>query len=628
MKNVFCFLISGIMMGVVFSVYVFGDEAITSSSAVSAVSQSTLEGISKWAEKEVKEAIENGIVPKELQGDYTKNITRKEFCKLCSAVMKAWNNGLEYKKGNLNFFDTNDEDILLCAEKGIVSGVGNNKFAPDNSIKRQEAARMLYNTLNNGTIVVSEMHGKSVDTALECCIPHSFDDGGEIKNWARNEINHMYRYGVMLGVSDNNYDPDGFYTREQAICTFLRLFNCYGNMEVNPVPDVEYYPCGQTAKDYISDGEAYAYGYSKENYKADYIDSKGNKYTEKEKGYIYPFDKKLGVFITSTGVGVGGGTVVDKEGNESEVINYDAFLLGSNFVVNFDKTFSNSTMYSLPDMKEIFSGNGMISYIGDNLCEFIDADFSSSIIDSKGNVILDKSKGYKHSSGQFTKIYNGVFVLVNKNGGFDILNSKCEVLKHFKVNSSWSLLDSIGTNAHFYNEKNDKHIFYRCYSGIAKEYDYVTLTENNEAIVRGPHFHNYILNADGTVKFDAGSLGYKNVEKVDGFDFYKVLKDNGESGLCDIVDKNGKIIKKDISRDLLVDKSGVFAYITDRNIINFFDFYGSELGKVDLSNVYSSSTKIKIKFINGMLFVENYYHDDDKENINGIYITPQGKRFI
>ncbi len=624
--NIFAvFLIGGLMAETVFLTNIFGADISTSSGAFSIISENVLDGVSSWAEKEVRVAIEKGLVPESLQGDYTKNITREEFCGLCAAVMKAWGSNSEYKSGGPAFSDTDNEEVLICAEKGIVSGVGGGKFAPDNPIKRQEAARMLYNTLNIGTKVISEKHYRAGDAALDCCVPHSFDDGGEIRSWARDEINHMYRYGVMLGVSDNNYDPDGYYTREQAICTFLRLFNCYGNMEANPIPDVEYYPYGETAKDYISDGTAYAYGYNKENYKANYIDSKGNRYTEKEKGYVYPFDRKLGTFITSTGVGVGGGIIVDKDGNETD-IPYGVSI-NSDVAVKFDGYIFHSTMYSLPDMKEIFSGDGLLSWIGDNLYEIFDADFSSAVavIDSKGNVIIDKYKGYKHS--QSTRLYNGVFVLADKSGGYDILNSKCEVLKHFNVDSSWSLSESVGSNAHFYDEKNNKHIFYRCYSGIAAEYDYVTLTENNEAIVRGPHFHNYILNSDGTVKFDAGSLGYKNVEKIDGFDFYKVLKDNGESGLCDIVDKNGKIIKKDISRNLYVDKSGVFAYITDISVINFFDFYGSDLAKIDLSDVYGDS-KISIKFINGMLFAENYYPDEAREDISGLYVTPMGKRFM
>ncbi len=634
MKRFLCFLISGVVVGSMFSAGVFVADTFTSPGAVSAVSEKTLNGVSDWAENEVRAAIEKGLVPEILQKDYTKNITREEFCGLCAAVLKAWGSDFEYKNSDIIFLDTSNRYVLECAEIGIVNGVGDDKFAPNNPIKRQEAARMLYNTLSVGTSVMDNLHNSS--KTPECCIPHSFNDGGIIRNWARDEIAHMYRYGVMLGVSEDNYDPDGYYTREQAICTFLRLFNCYGNMEANPIPEADYYPYGQTAKDYISDGIMYAIDYDKENYRANYIDSEGNRYTEKEKGYIYPFDKELGIFFTSMGVGLGLSVVIDKDGKETNIPADYQILKNSGAAIKFESNILQSTLYSVPDMKEVFSGNGVLYKIGDNLYEFVEADSSSAIIDSKGNVIIDKSKGYTHRE-LFTTMYNGFFVLANKNGGCDILNSKCEVIKHCDIDPSWNLWDSVGTNAHFYNSDNDKHIFYRCYSGVAAEYDYVTLTENNEAIVRGPHFHNYILNADGSVKFDAGKFGYKNVEKVRDFDFYQVLKDNGESGLCDIVDKNGKVIKTNINRGLgaaaipsmpvAIDKSGVFAYVKNK-VVKFFDFYGNDLGEFDLSGVYGSDTEVDIKFINGMLFVTNFYPGDEREDVSGIYITPQGKRFI
>lgn len=78
---------------------------------------------------------------------------------------------------------------MNCAKLEIVSGVGNNKFAPQNPIKRQEAARMLYNTLNVATPVIYESHGKAPMGFYPDDVSHSFNDGSLIKNWARKEIN-------------------------------------------------------------------------------------------------------------------------------------------------------------------------------------------------------------------------------------------------------------------------------------------------------------------------------------------------------------------------------------------------------------------------------------------------------
>jgi len=613
MKKLLYLLSCCLMIGNIFSLCIFSDNSFA---------DGQYDG-SDWAKKEITQAIEKGIVPDELQCDYKNNITRAEFCKLCVAVMKAWDSDFKYINGKVSFSDTNDKDVLKCASMGIVNGIGDNKFAPNNPIKRQEAARMLYNTLSAGTSVIEDKH--TSDSAVECCIPHSFDDGGLIRNWARDEINHMYRFGVMLGVSGGNYNPDGYYTREQAICTFLRLFNCKDNISRNPIPESDYYPYGETAENYISEETFYAIDYNKENYTAEYVDSKGNMYTQADKGYIYPFDRDFQNVITSRGVGVGSSIIIDKNGDTADI---PGSVFSKTLALSFDGSIFTSSMYSLPDLKKIFYGNGQIFSIGDDLFAFYDPELSLSIVDSKGKIVIDKSKGYKYNSVSL-KSYNGIFVLKNPKSGYDILNSKGETVKHFNVSPSWELKASSGSNACFYDTKGDKGFFYKCYAEKAKEYDGVYFTDNNEAIVRGPNYHKYILNSDGTLKFDAGSLGYKNVEKIDGFDFYKLLKDNGESGICDIVDKNGKIIKKNVNRGgspnmpMVIDKSGVFAYITEGSLINFFDFNGDDLGKVRLSNTYGTNINVDIKFINGMLFTKVL--DSDHKSIDNFYVSPYGK---
>ena len=57
----------------------------------------------------------------------------------------------------------------------------------------------------------------------------------------------MYHLGVMLGTDSENFSPLGSYTREQAVCTFLRLYNTYKSPENVSKPDAELYPDLDTA---------------------------------------------------------------------------------------------------------------------------------------------------------------------------------------------------------------------------------------------------------------------------------------------------------------------------------------------------------------------------------------------
>ncbi len=582
---------------------------------------------SGWAEKEVGEAIEKGIVPIELQEDYTKNITRGEFCKLCMATFKAWGKDVHFKH-RISFSDTDDEEILECAEIGIVDGVGDHKFAPNNPIKRQEAARMLYQTLFWGTSVIDDTH--NYKKTSECCIPHSFDDGGLFKSWARNEINHMYRYGVMLGVSDNNYEPDGYYTREQAICTFLRLYNCQNDVSLNPVPESDYYPYGDSVYKYYDDGMADAETDDGEDYHISYIDSGGNKYTEKEKGYVYPFNMPYAALHTFSGMWDVKGTfrIWDKNGNDYGLTLSNVYRITPEYI--FGTRYEDYTLllHRFSDGKEFFD----VVDMGEDL--FIELDETSveenkpiRVINANGDIIVDYSKGYIFTSKKATA-YNGIFVLENKDGFFSVINSKGEILKNFNVNSNWTYDESVGSNMKFYTGGYGK-VFYRAMSGKYFTYDSVTLTDNNEAIVYNVGGSQYILNADGTVKFECDDDD--SVEKINGFDFYKIGCMKNGSAVCEIVNKSGNVIKT-IRYDELVggniyfDKSGVCAYTTFNNSVKFFDFFGDDLKEVDL-NDYKNKDKIisysSLRFINGLLWVRTRYSDSGE--YDDFYITPYGK---
>jgi len=663
------------MAGVVFSVCVFGEKVINYDNSLS-VSKSVFEGVSDWAKKEVGKAVEYGFVPEELQKNYTQNITRKEFCELCVAVMKVWDNGFQYEKGNVSFSDTDSMEVLICAEKGIVSGVGDSKFVPDAPVKRQEAAKMLYNTLNS-TSVITGIHSKiPADGVSECCVPHSFEDGGDIKSWARKEINHMYRYGVMLGDSNNNYNPDGYYTREQAIVTFLRLFKCKDNMKENPIPEKDYYPCEDIAWAYDLDGRFTYLSYETyknelniigtERYTYGYIDSSGKRYTNNEKGYIYPLDRKYAVFTTSIGPGVGRCVIVDQKGNTHlQSINGGRFYFMTyiaadkyanvRFLPDMED-YDKEGVYDIESEERVFDniedmGNGYYKYINDELM---------GVIDKNGSIIFE-NKYFPID----TKCYNDTFILKNKNGTYSIAKTDGKIYKTFDVNKNWEFKSSSGSNIVFVKkiaEDNYENFLYCCYN--EKQYGgfvYIEPKSNGEFIgkketrnMEGESLYNYyILNPDGSVKFDAGKEGYDTVFDIDLTEdsYSQFYKSSGLYGIVDyrsddwkereekskstdIIGKSGNVIKKGVDKNsLIIDKSGILAYEKDDKIL-FFDFFGDDIGSFDFYGKmwYNADTEkeeniIEIrskKFFNGLLWVVGI---TDMGNICEKYVLPDGRSF-
>lgn len=96
---------------------------------------------------------------------------------------------------------------------GLINGVGNGLYNPNEAITRQEAAVMLMR--------VYSKYGGTVPVDAD---PATFDDSNLIADWAMQAVSDITALGVMQGMEENKFDPLGYYTREQAIVTFLRLY--------------------------------------------------------------------------------------------------------------------------------------------------------------------------------------------------------------------------------------------------------------------------------------------------------------------------------------------------------------------------------------------------------------------
>ena len=123
---------------------------------------------------------------------------------------------LEDKISEVSYSDCDDEKIKFLSGAGIIYGMDDGTFAPDDNITREQAAAILYRTaefLGNKTIV--EPNGTT------------FDDEKSISDWARESVSIMNAMKIMEGVSDTEFAPKGNYTVEQAVATMVRLYNCY-----------------------------------------------------------------------------------------------------------------------------------------------------------------------------------------------------------------------------------------------------------------------------------------------------------------------------------------------------------------------------------------------------------------
>ena len=178
-----------------------------------------------WAYDEVVEAIEEDLVPVDLQNLYHNDITRIEFCRvavqtveatlgqdIAGVVKEKTGRSLSDWQNEYPFNDTTSRDVIAAYALGIINGYGNGRFAPNSRISRQEAAVMLSR--------VAKLVGVDT-TGVEGTV---FTDGDKTADWATEAMNFVSHYGIMQGIGNDTFDPHGTYTREQSYMTVLRLF--------------------------------------------------------------------------------------------------------------------------------------------------------------------------------------------------------------------------------------------------------------------------------------------------------------------------------------------------------------------------------------------------------------------
>ena len=165
---------------------------------------------SAWAHEAITTAIAAGLVPATLQGAYTQAITRAEFAALAAALYETATS--REITGRLEFNDTTDVSVQKMGYLGVVTGVGGGRFAPYQTLTREQSAVMLAR--------LASAAGQPLPQAAP-----TFADNADISSWAVEAVGQMQSAEIMSGTGNNNFSPSGDYTREQSIITILRLFD-------------------------------------------------------------------------------------------------------------------------------------------------------------------------------------------------------------------------------------------------------------------------------------------------------------------------------------------------------------------------------------------------------------------
>lgn len=160
-----------------------------------------------WAEESIRRLVDGGIINGYDDNTFRPDIgtTRAEFTKLIVTAL-----GLELDEDAEGYKDTANHwakaYIAAGTKYGIINGIGDDLFAPDVIITREQIAAIIYRIA--GKPEVSES---------------SFADRDEISDYAKPAVDYVAENGIMIGFDGNVFKGKESSTRAQIATVIDRL---------------------------------------------------------------------------------------------------------------------------------------------------------------------------------------------------------------------------------------------------------------------------------------------------------------------------------------------------------------------------------------------------------------------
>ena len=139
-------------------------------------------------------------------------VTRAQFVTLLVRAMKL---ELTEEKDS-TFYDVAPDRwyapyVQTAYAAGLIDGIGDGIFAPEQPILREEMAKLL-------ALAHQKLCGINEITAS----PADYADDAEIADWARPYVDYAREYQILRGDADNRFSPKDNATRAEAAVAVLR----------------------------------------------------------------------------------------------------------------------------------------------------------------------------------------------------------------------------------------------------------------------------------------------------------------------------------------------------------------------------------------------------------------------
>lgn len=167
---------------------------------------------------------ETGLAPMRIFSHFTQRITREEFAYAVVNMYAEIDPQAQMTSAKANSFrDINNspykDQILKAYSLGIINGLSNTVFAPEDSISRQDAATMVDRFIN-------KMLDRPALPADAYSITRVYSDGTWVAEYARAAVINLYNDNIMVG-SGNRFNPRDLITRQEVFMILQRTIMKY-----------------------------------------------------------------------------------------------------------------------------------------------------------------------------------------------------------------------------------------------------------------------------------------------------------------------------------------------------------------------------------------------------------------
>jgi hypothetical protein len=180
-----------------------------------AVSMKFTDIANHWAKENIEFVVSRGLLSGTSNTTFSPNtaMTRGMFVTALGRLAEA--DVSKYTKSS--FSDVTADAYYMgyvewATKNGIVKGISDGKFAPDQSISREQMAVIMANYAKVIGFDLPKVHAEN-----------TFADNAKISTWAKDAIKTVQMAGIISGKNGNLYDPQGTATRAEVSAVLKRF---------------------------------------------------------------------------------------------------------------------------------------------------------------------------------------------------------------------------------------------------------------------------------------------------------------------------------------------------------------------------------------------------------------------